>query len=208
MERNRVIVTVGRKSGCGGHEIGVRVAEALGVSCYDRELLYLAAKEGGFDEKVVANHDEKPTSSFLYSLYMSTVPFNYGGTPAAGDMPLDHRIFLAQFDAIRRIAEKENFVIIGRCGDYALEKHPDVLNVFIHADEEDRIRCIMERESVNESKAREYMNKSDKKRSSYYNYYTNRKWGASENYDLCINSSVFGVEGSVNLILSAIDAMK
>lgn len=208
MDRKNVIVTIGRQTGCAGKEIGMKLASALGVTCYDRELIALAAKEGGFDEKVVEHHDEKPTSSFLYSLYMNAVPFNYSGSAHMSDMPLDHRIFLAQFDAIHRIAEKGSCVIVGRCADYALERYPDVLSVFLLGEAEDKIASIMERENCSSDKAREMMLKGDRRRSSYYNYYTNRKWGAADNYDLCINISRFTADGCVNLILSAIDAGK
>ena len=208
MDRNNVIVTIGRQTGSNGREIGQLLAKTLGVKCYDRELLALAAKEGGFDEKVVEHHDEKPTSSFLYSLYMSSVPFSYSGSSPLADLPLDHKIFLAQFDAIHRIADSENCVIVGRCADYALEKRDNVLSVFILADEEDKVKRIAEREQCSADKAREMMLKGDRKRSSYYNYYTNRRWGTADNYDLCINSSRFTTEGCVNMILTAIDAGK
>lgn len=206
MDRKDVIVTIGRQTGCSGREIGTLLAEKLGVKCYDKELLSFAAKEGGFDEKVVEHHDEKPSSSFLYSLYMSAIPFNYSTSSPLADMPLDHRIFLAQFDAIHKIAEREKCVIVGRCADYALEKRNDVLSVFILGDEGDKVKRIMEKENCSSEKAREILMKGDRKRSSYYNYYTNRRWGASDNYDIVLNSSRYGIEGCVNLILAAIDA--
>lgn len=203
MRKEDVIITIGRQTGSGGREVGKRLAKKLGVKCYDRELLELAAKEGGFDQKIVEKHDEKPTTSFLYSLYMGSASYGYGGASPIGDMPLDHRIFLAQFDSIRKIAGEGSCVIVGRCADYALEENSNVISVFILGDEEDRISRMAERLSVSREKAREEMIKTDKKRSSYYNYYANRKWGSAGNYDLCLNSSVFGIDGCVDVIMKA-----
>ncbi len=206
MNRSDVIVTIGRQTGSGGWEIGQRLAEKLGVKCYDKEILSLTAKEGGFDEKVVESHDEKPTSSFLYSLYMGATSFNYSTANPVVDLPLDHRIFLAQFDSIRKIADEGSCVIVGRCADYALEERSELLSVFILGDEEDRYARLQQQLGVSREKARETAIRGDRKRSSYYNYYANRKWGASDNYDLCLNSTTFGIDGCVDLILAAIDA--
>ena len=206
MDRSNVIITIGRQTGSGGREVGKLLGERLGVKCYDRELLTIAAKDSGFDEKVMEHHDEKPTSSLLYSLYMGSAPYSFTNTSPAGDMPLDHRIFLAQFETIKKIANQGSCVIVGRCADYALADHKNLLSVFILGDEEDRIRRTCERSGVNESKAREIITKGDKKRSSYYNYYSNKKWGNSGTYDMCLSSSAFGIDGCVELILQAIDS--
>ena len=206
MNRKDVIVTIGRQTGSGGKEIGKKLAEKLGVKCYDKEILAMTAKEGGFDEKVVESLDEKPTGSFLYSLYMGAASMNFSAGGPLVDLPLDHRIFLAQFEAIRKIADSGSCVIVGRCADYALEERGNLLSVFILGKEEDRYARIAGKQGLTRENARETVIKGDRKRSSYYNYYANRKWGASDNYDLCLNSSVFGIDGCVELILAAIDS--
>ena len=118
----RTVITIGREFGSGGHEIGMKLAEKLGIKCYDKELLELAAKESGLCEELFASQDEKPTNSFLYSLVMDT--YSLGYTNSYVDMPINHKVFLAQFDAIKKLAERESCVIVGRCADYALEDNP------------------------------------------------------------------------------------
>ncbi len=192
------IITIGRECGSEGRVIGQLLAEKLGVKCYDKELLTLAAKKSGMCEEVFQMHDEKPTKSFLYSL----VSENYGLGYASGylDMPLNHKVFLAQFDTIKHLAETESCVIVGRCADYALAGDPDTISIFITADMEDKIEYICKAYDKTPDKAEDVIRKNDKQRSSYYNYFTNKKWGDARGYDLCINSSVLGVEGTVDMI--------
>lgn len=193
------IITIGRQFGSGGREIGLKVAEALGIPCYDKELLTRAAKESGFCEEMLINHDERPTNSFLYNLVMDTYSFGYNSN-SYSDMPISHKVFLAQFDTIKKIGSEGPCVIVGRCADYALADYDNVVNLFIFGDEKCRIKRIMERYNLNEAKAKDMINKKDKQRQSYYNYYSSKKWGRSDSYDLCINSSKLGIEGSVKLI--------
>ena len=197
---DNLIVTIGRECGSGGRHIGQRLAENLGVKCYDKELLNLAAKNSGLCRELFETHDEKPTSSFLYSLVMDTYSLGYTNS-AYMDMPINHKIFLAQFDTIKQLAANESCVIIGRCADYALADFPNVVTVFITADEEEKIKTLMERHQVSESQARDIMIKTDKRRASYYNYYSSKKWGDSRSYDLCVNSSAVGIDGAVDTII-------
>jgi cytidylate kinase len=195
------IYTIGREYGSGGREVGEKLAERLGIKCYDKELLQRAAKESGFCEEIFENHDEKPTNSFLYSLVMDTYSVSgYTSTPFL-DMPLNHKVFLAQFDAIKKLAEAESCVIVGRCADYALADNPDCLNVFIHAPIENRIRTVSKRNNLTENKAKDTIQKQDKQRASYYNYYTSKKWGDSSSYNLSLDSSKLGIDGCVEMIL-------
>ena len=195
------IYTIGREFGSLGLVIGQKLAERLGVKCYDKELLQQAAKESGFCEEIFENHDEKPSNSFLYSLVMDTYSAgNYSAAPFL-DMPLNHKVFLAQFDTIKKIAEEESCVIVGRCADYALADHPDCINIFVRAELEDRIKLISKRMDVTENKAKELIQKNDKQRASYYNYYTSKKWGDTASYDLTINTSKISVDHAVDLIL-------
>lgn len=196
---NNLIITIGRECGSGGRHIGKKLAEELGVKCYDKELIDVAVKKSGLCKEIFETHDEKPTSSFLYSLVMDTYSLGYASS-AYMDMPLNHKVFLAQFDTIKHIAEEESCVIIGRCADYALAEFPNVVSVFITADEDVKIQTLMDRHDMTEAQAKSFMVKTDKKRASYYNYYSNKRWGDSKSYDLCINSSKVGMDGAIRII--------
>ena len=205
------IITISREFGSGGHEIGQKLAERLGIKCYDKELLELAAKESGLCQELFASQDEKPTNSFLYSLVMDT--YSVSGYSAAPflDMPLNHKVFLAQFETIKKIAEKESCVIVGRCADYALSDNPDCINIFIHADLDVRIKNVSRNLNITENKARDIINKTDKQRASYYNYYTSKKWGDSKSYNLSLDAGKLGTDNCVEMILKfreLMDAMK
>ena len=202
-----LIITIGREYGSAGKEIGTVLADSLGIKCYDKELLAKAAKESGMCQEIFENHDEKPTNSFLYSLVMDTYSMGYS-TSVFNDMPLNHKVFLAQFDAIKKLASEESCVIVGRCADYALEEFPNEISIFISADIEARIQRIMRIYSLTEDKARDVILKTDKKRANYYNYYSNKKWGEAKGYDLCINSAKVGVEGAVEIIENYIKTKK
>ena len=205
---DNLIITIGREYGSGGHEIGQKIADELGIKCYDRELLELAAKDSGLCPEIMENHDEKPTNSFLYSLVMDTYSMGFSSTSTFVDMPINHKVFLAQFDAIKKLADRESCVIVGRCADYALEDYPNLVSVFIKAPLSSRVTRIMERNNVSEDKAFEMIAKRDKKRASYYNYYSSKKWGEAKSYDLCLDSSKVGIEGSIQVIKAFIDAKK
>lgn len=199
------IITIGRQFGSGGREIGQKLAENFGIKYYDKELLSRAAKESGFCEEMIQNHDERPTNSFLYNLVMDTYSFGYNSSFV--DMPISHKVFLAQFDTIKKIASEGPCVIVGRCADYALQDYQNCLNIFIHSDEKFKVKYIMNRfdDITTEQKAIDMMNKKDKQRQSYYNYYTSKKWGRADNYDLSINSSILGIDGTVKLITQFVE---
>ena len=195
------IYTIGREFGSGGQYVGEELAKRLGIKLYDKELLQQAAKDSGFCEAIFEKHDEKATNSFLYSLVMDTYSVNGYSTASFLDMPLNHKVFLAQFETIKKIAERESCVIVGRCADYALADHPDCINTFIKADMSFRIKMISKRANITENKAKDMIQKQDKQRASYYNYYTSKKWGDSKSYDLCLDSSKLGIDGCVDMIL-------
>lgn len=198
------VVTIGRQFGSAGREIGKKVAEYFDIKFYDRDLLTRAAKESGFCEEMIQNHDERPTNSFLYNLVMDTYSFGYNNSSFV-DMPISHKVFLAQFDTIKKIADEGPCVIVGRCADYALADRDNVVDIFIYGNEECKIKRIMEKYDLNESKARDMIIKKDKQRQSYYNYYSSKKWGRADSYDLCINSSVLGEDGTVKLIVQYVE---
>lgn len=199
--KGNLVITIGRQCGSGGKVIGQKLAEKMGVKCYDKELLTRAAQESGLCEELFETHDEKPTSSFLYSLVMDTYSMGYTNS-AYMDMPINHKIFLAQFDTIKRLAEEESCVIVGRCADYALAEYPGVVSVFISADDEHRIERLSKLHDITPAKAKDVMAKTDKKRSSYYNYYSSKKWGDAKSYDFCLNSSALGLDGTADMILT------
>ncbi|WP_300656779.1 AAA family ATPase [uncultured Acetatifactor sp.] len=198
------VITIGRQFGSAGREIGEKVAEYFGIKCFDKDLLTRAAQESGFCEEMIKNHDERPTNSFLYNLVMDTYSFGYNNSSFV-DMPISHKVFLAQFDTIKKIADEGPCVIVGRCADYALADRSNVVDLFIYSDEASKIKRIMERYDLSEAKAKDMIVKKDKQRQSYYNYYSSKKWGRADSYDLCINSGVLGVEGTVNLIVQYVE---
>ncbi len=198
------IITIGREFGSAGHIIGEALANRLKIPYYDKELLKRAAKESGMCTELFENHDERPTSSFLYNLVMDTYSFGYS-TSTYVDMPISHKVFLAQFDAIKKVASEGPCVIVGRCADYALSDFKNCLHIFIHAELEDRIKRVMERYDLSYDKAKDMIQKKDKQRANYYNYFSSKKWGMSESYHLSVDSSVLGVDGTVELIIQFIE---
>lgn len=196
---NNTIITIGRQYGSGGHDIGKQLAEELNVPFYDKALLERAAKDSGLCQEIFENHDEKPTNSFLYSLVMDTYSLGYT-TSSFSEMPLNHKIFLAQFGAIKNIAKEGPCVIVGRCADYALADFPNVVNVFLHADMQDRVVRIARRHDLTDAKAKDLIVKTDKRRASYYNYYTSKKWGDAAGYDLSLNTATLGIDGTIHMI--------
>ena len=203
------IITIERQYGSGGHLIGEKLAESLGIPFYDSELIKVAAKESGICEEIFESFDEKPTTSFLYSLVMD--PYSLGYNSNSFDLPLNHKVFLAAFDTIKELASKGPCVFVGRCADYALAEYKDCFSVFVHADTDWRISRLAQKHNKTPKEAKDMINKTDKSRSSYYNYYTNKKWGAAASYNLCVDSSKLGIEGAAKAIIQAIeifDSMK
>ncbi|MCI8397956.1 MAG: cytidylate kinase-like family protein [Oscillibacter sp.] len=193
----KTVITIGRQFGSGGKEIGIRVAKEMGIPFYDKELLQEAAKKSGLCEKIIEQFDERP-KSLLYSIAMDSYMFSLPGS-GAGES-LEQQVYLATFNTIQRIAAEGPCVIIGRCADYALANNPDRMSIFIHAPMEDRVRRVAERQDITLERARALINKTDKRRASYYEYYSSQKWGAVDSYDLCLNSSYLGLGGTVELI--------
>lgn len=160
--KTNTIITIGRQFGSAGREIGYQIADYFGIKLYDKEMLSRAAKESGICEEIFETHDEKPTNSFLYSLVMDTYSMGYSGG-SYSDMPINHKVFLAQFDAIKKIADEGPCILVGRCADYALESYDNVVNVFIHADLDARIRRIARIYNLTDAKAKDMIIKTDKK---------------------------------------------
>ena len=193
------VITIGRQFGSGGRYVGKLLAEKLGIPYYDKQLLAEAAKDSGICEELFEDHDEKPTRSLLFSMVMGMQMHSDAGG-AYMDMPLNHKIFLAQFDAIRRIASEGPCVIVGRCADYVLRDKPNAVHVFVKADMPSRVERAVTYYGVERQKAEEIIRKADKQRASYYSYYATSDWGDINNYDLTVDTGKLGVEGAVELI--------
>lgn len=187
---NRVI-TITRQYGSGGREVGQKLADAMGVEFYDNKLLEVAAGNSGIHKSHFEENDEKRSNSFLYLL--STT---YG----QGGVPFDDALFFAQLEAIRKIASEQSCVIIGRCADYALRDFTKVLNVFISAPLDLRVKRAIEVYDIAEKHAEDYVKRIDKQRTSYYNYYTDKRWGQPQNYQICLDSSALGIDGTVAML--------
>lgn len=192
------IITIGRQCGSGGREVGIALSKELEIPYYDKELLKRAAKESGLCEEVFEKFDEKPTSSLLYSIVMD--PYSLGISANGIDMPINHKVFLAAFDTIKKVADEGPCVMIGRCADYALSDYKNVVNFFLFAPLEERIKRVSERMGITPEKAKDYIQKTEKQRASYYNYYTTKKWGATTSYNFCLDTSILGIDGTVELI--------
>ena len=182
----------------GGSEIGKKLADNLNIKYYDKELIQLAAKESGICPELFEKADEKSSGGLLQAFAMG---FSMNGALyQPNDYFTDATLFQVQSDVIRKIAAERSCVIVGRCADYILKDDPHCTSVFIHSSEEDRIKRIIGKNPVTEKEALEQMRKTDKTRASYYNYYTDKTWGAAMSYHLCLNSSVIGTDHCVRLI--------
>ena len=197
------VITIGRQFGSGGRQVGELLAKRLNIPYYDKQLLAEASKDSGICEEMFEDHDEKPTRSLLFSLVTGMQVRGDAGTMYM-DMPLNHKIFLAQFDAIRRIASEGPCVIVGRCADYVLKDKKNAISVFIKADMASRMERAVQRYGVNPDKAEEAVRRADKQRASYYNYYATATWGDVNNYDLCLDTGKLGVNGTVELLMEFI----
>ena len=198
--KHGTIITIGRQCGSGGHEVGKKLADRLGIAFYDKELLRLAAKESGLAPENFEMYDEVPTNSLLYSLSLG----NYGAALGNFDIPIHQKIFLAQFDAIQKLADRgESCVIIGRCASSILAGKKHVLSVFLYGSEEDCVARIAERNHLNERTARERMEKINRMRRHYFDFYSLTRWGRPESYDLMLSSSEYGINGAAAVIAAA-----
>lgn len=198
--KEKYIINIGRELGSGGKSIGERLAQFYNIHVYDKKLIKLAAEESGLCQKFFEKADES-NKGFIASLMGGMrIPFLGDGSMYDNYLSND-ALFKIQSDVIRKLAEQESCIFIGRCADYILRDHPRCVNIFITADMEDRIKrmCSLNPELSAED-AEIYLEKADKKRSSYYNYYSNKTWGAAATYHLCINSSVLGLDGTTEYI--------
>lgn len=197
MNKN-LVITIARQYGSGGREIGVRVAELLGIKSYDKELITMAAQKSGISAETIGKVDEQATNSLLYTLAMGSSP--YGGSHGHFDMPINDKLFITQSEIIKELADENDCVVIGRCADYVLRDHPRVISVFIYADFDSRVARVMRQHSLSESEAKSLVTKTDKRRTNYYNFYTGRKWGKYDHYHASLDSGLLGIEGTARII--------
>ena len=198
------IIAITRQYGSGGHDIGKALAEKLGISFYDKELISIAAKESGVSPEVFKHADERATNSLLYSLSVGL--YNYGNNfSSVGDLPVNDRLYILQHKIIKQLAEKENFVVVGRCADYVLKNNPKLVKVYIYADLDKRIKRAVDRQDIDPARAKQAVLKADKNRANYYSFYSGKKWGLADNYDLCLNSTNITVDQAVDIIISYIN---
>lgn len=198
--RHPVAITIGRQFGSGGRELGKRLADALGFKYYDKELLSEAAKRAGVSEEFFERNDER-VPSFLNGL----ISFAFGMAPSsyyAGSTSIsDDSLYRAQSDFIHSLANEDSCVIVGRSADYVLRDHPALVNIFVHASIDDRIERILRREpELTREKARAKAEKINRLRANYYNFYTDKTWGAAESYDLTFNTSLISMDQIVSLV--------
>ena len=190
MKNKKIIICVGRQLGSGGHDIARMLALDFGAKYYDQEILNLAAKESGFSEKVFRANDER--KGFLRGLFNLGSPNVNSGNVYNSSISQEN-LFKFQSDAICHAADLGSCVFVGRCADYVLRERPDIVSIFISASKRFRIGQIMAKQHIDAQAANKFIKQRESQRAAFYNYYTGKKWGAAESYDLCIDASVLGL---------------
>lgn len=195
---NKFVISIGRQPGSGGKEIAEKLAERLNVKVYDKTLIDVAAKESGIDPAVFEMADEQEAGSFFGGLF--SIHGSMGNYFPGSNYMENSKLFEIQSEVIRDIAENESCIIVGRCAEYVLRDHPAMISIFITADHEDRVERVMKQNGLEREKAIDFIEKNDKRRKAYHDYYATTQWGEAKCYDICINSSRMGIDGSVDLI--------
>jgi cytidylate kinase len=201
----RFVINIGRQLGSGGHLIGQGIARELGISFYDKELIQIASQESGLAKEFLEQLDEKKGQGFFRGMFGLRNSIMIDEYYFNDNYPSSEMLFKIQSDVIRSLAEKQSCVFVGRCADYVLKDHPRAVNIFITADLPDRINRVCRNQKMTEEKAMDYIKKMDKKRADYYNYYTDKQWGAAASYHLCINSSALGIEETISYIIEFVE---
>ena len=196
----KFVINVGRQLGSGGREISAELAKRLGIAYYDKELLNVASEESGLCKEFFEKADEQASQPLASNLF--GLRFLFNGNVAMNTMNYlsNDALFQMQSDAIRKLADEKSCLFIGRCADYILRDNPRCVNIFISAALPFRIERIARIENISASKAEEKINHVEKRRAEFYNYYSNKRWGAAESYHLCIDSSVLGIARTTDFI--------
>lgn len=190
----KFVITVGREYGSGGRELAKGLAKRFKIKCYDKELIRLAAKESGLHEDFLASCDEKAVSGLAFSM-----PTNYYFS-GVGTQQIQVKAYFSQFSAIKALAEKESCVIVGRVADFVLREHPSHVSVFVSASLADRVERVMAYENISDKQATALVKKNDKNRASYYNFFSDNRWGEAKTYDVCVNTSKLGIEKATDVV--------
>lgn len=193
--KEKFIITIGREYGSGGGEIGRQLSKYFNIPCYDKELLTIAAKESGYCKEYFEKYDEKPIKVLSY----------FGVNSNTDALPINHKLFLKQFNIIQNLAKQESCIFIGRAANYALRDFENVVNVFVHGDFEFRRQRAIHEHEIKEESSKSIVKKIDKERSSYYNYYTDYAWGDYKHYHICLDTSFIGIDESVRIIIDFIE---
>lgn len=195
MKDNKLIINVGRQFGSGGKLVALSLGRKLGIPVYDQELISKAAEQSGFSKELFARSDEKRSLLALSSFIVDVGRFG-----SADNYVNDNQLFVIQSNVIRTIADKGSAIFIGRCSDYILRDRK-CLDVFVTATDAVRIKRVAGRMNITPEQAEAMMRKKDRTRETYYNYYTFGNWGVASNYDLCVDSSILGIDGTADMII-------
>lgn len=196
-----IVVTIARQFGSGGKTVGQMLAKDMGVRCYEKEIIRMASEESGINEALFNETDEKLKRTPVFGKSKG----EYKGrliSPESDEFVSDHNLFNYQAKIIRDLAERESCVVIGRAADYVLKDYPGLVSVFVHAPKAYCVRQAIERNAYTGKDVEKFVERTDKYRSDFYNYYTGNKWNDARNYDLCLNSQRLGFEG----VMEAIEA--
>jgi len=197
--KENLIITISRQYGSGGREIGQKLAEHLGIPYYDKELIILAAERSGYARSLFEEADQKASNSMIFSLMRA------GSMVNTYDMPLNDKIYLIQSGVIQQVARKGSCVIVGRCADYVLQDKFPCINFFIHANLQKRMDRAVKLYGLSPDDVQSVLLKTDKRRETYYNYYTGRKFGDARNYTLSLDSLGVGIENAVRVLAEYVE---
>ena len=204
---DKIQITIARQYGSDGRMVGEKLAELLGFRYVDRELVTLAAQKSGYDPEILSRADEKSAGSLLYTLAMGSNMYGVHGG-AQLEMPLNDKLFIVQSEIIKSEADKGSCVFVGRCADYVLAEYPGRISVFLYASKDARIKRVAQEHGLSEKEASETINKTDKRRAGYYNFYTGGRWGDFENYHLMLDTSVLGTDKAAEIIAQYVRSKK
>lgn len=200
------VITIGRELGSGGKAIGELMAKQLSIPVYDRRLILMAAEENGFDPAIFKQADETPSKGLMSQVIHSlSSPFAAFSSLYSNSMS-NESLFKLQSDIILQKAQNEDCIIVGRCSDYILRHHPRHVSIFVRGNYDDRLRFIMQRDHLTQAEAKELIEHTDAIRSDYHNFYSETNWGDSRAYDICINSSLLGLEGTARMLTEFVKA--
>ncbi len=194
------VINIGRQLGSGGKEIGEKLAQRLGIDFYDKELINLASEESGLCRDFFEEADEKASQNLISGMFGMRFPFMNDGAIGYTNYLSNDSLFKIQSDVIRKLAAEKSCVFVGRCADYILREHPRCVNVFISSPAEVRIQRLCDSLHISEKEAEGLIYKMDKRRAEYYNYYSYNTWGAAATYHLCVDSSLLGIDATVDML--------